>query len=82
MAGVGSALDIAGRTASVHVICHDLIPDSIALLQSGVVDFVLGQEPTLQGYQIVKTLFEYLVKDIEPPKLIDIPVTIAINESL
>lgn len=82
VAGVGSALDIAGRTASVHVICHDLIPDSIALLQSGVVDFVLGQEPTLQGYQIVKTLFEYLVKDIEPPKLIDIPVTIAINESL
>lgn len=82
VAGVGSALEIAEKTTSIRVICHDLIPDSISLLKSGVVDFVLGQEPTLQGYQIVKTLFEYLVKDIKPQKLIDIPVTISINESL
>lgn len=81
VAGVGSALEIAKKT-SVRVICHDLIPDSVSLLKSGVVDFVLGQEPALQGYQIVKTLFEYLVKDIKPQKLIDIPVTISINESL
>lgn len=81
VAGVGSALEVAGKTA-VRVICHDLIPDSVSLLKSGVVDFVLGQEPALQGYQIVKTLFEYLVKDIKPQKLIDIPVTISINESL
>ena len=79
---MGSALEIAEKTTSIRVICHDLIPDSISLLKSGVVDFVLGQEPTLQGYQIVKTLFEYLVKDIKPQKLIDIPVTISINESL
>ena len=82
IAGIGTALDIARKTADIHVICHDLIPDSVELLKSGVVDFVLGQEPTLQGYQIVKTLFEYLVKDIQPPKAIDIPVTITISESL
>lgn len=82
IAGVGSALNIASRCSDIHVICHDLIPDSIQLLESGIVDFVLGQEPTLQGYQIVKTLFEYLVKEVIPPKIIDIPVTITTTESL
>lgn len=80
--GVASALDTTGRSRSVRVICHDLIPDSVELLDAGKIDFVLGQEPTLQGYQIVKTLFEYLVKEIDPPELIDIPVTIFVSESL
>lgn len=82
VAGIGSALEITRKTSDIHVICHDLTPDSIELLNSGTVDFVLGQEPEVQGYQIVKTLFEYLVKDILPNQTIDIPVTISIQESL
>ena len=82
VSGVGSALDIAGRSDTVHVICHDLTPDSVSLLESGVVDFVLGQDPANQGYLIVKTLFEYLMKNIRPPKCIDIPVSINIAESI
>lgn len=82
VAGIGSAVDIAGKTADIHVICHDLTPDSIEMLNCGAVDFVLGQEPEFQGYHIVKTLFEYLVKDITPDNVIDIPVTISIKESL
>ena len=82
VSGVTSALEVAERDSTVRVVCHDLIPDSVELLKKDKIDFVLGQEPTTQGYQIVKTLFEYLVKDIQPPKQIDIPVTIFINESL
>ena len=51
------------------------------MLQTQVVDFVLGQEPVNQGYLLIKTLFEYLVKNITPHKIIDIPVTISTDES-
>ena len=54
----------------------------LTLSKKGVVDFALGQSPVLQGYQLVKTLFEYLVKNICPPDNIEIPITIATDESL
>ena len=82
IAGVGSALDIVNSSDNIHVICHDLTPDSVNLLNSGVIDFILGQEPVSQGYSLIKTMFEYLVKNTTPPKIIDIPVTITIRESL
>lgn len=47
IAGVGSALDIIDDSENIHVICHDLTEGSIHLLQTQVVDFVLGQEPVL-----------------------------------
>lgn len=82
VAGVGSALDIAGMKGKVRVICHDLTPDSRELLQSDVIDFVLDQNPEEQGYLIIKVLFDYCMKGITPPEQIDIPITIAVNESL
>lgn len=78
---MGSALDIIDDSENIHVICHDLTEGSIHLLQTQVVDFVLGQEPVNQGYLLIKTLFEYLVKNITPHKIIDIPVTISTDES-
>jgi len=82
VAGVGSALEIARPDHHVHVICHDLTPDSIELLNSGTVDFVLGQDPHGQGYQLVKILFEYCMKGITPPSEIDFPISITVKESL
>lgn len=82
VAGVGSALDIAGMVGEVHVICHDLTSGSIDLLKKDVVDFVLGQNPAEQGYQLVKVLFEYCMKNIIPPEEIEIPITISVKESL
>ena len=55
IAGVGSALDIIDDSENIHVICHDLTEGSIHLLQTQVVDFVLGQEPVNQGYLLIKT---------------------------
>ncbi len=82
VSGVGSALDIAGLAKKVHIICHDLTPDSRNLLENDVVDFILGQNPEEQGYQLVKVLFEYCMKGITPPPQIDIPITITVKESL
>ena len=55
---------------------------TVRLLKQGTVDFALGQNPVQQGYQLVKTLFEYLIKNICPPENIEIPITIATDESL
>lgn len=46
-----------------------------------VVEVMGGVEPVNQGYLLIKTLFEYLVKNITPHKIIDIPVTISTDES-
>ena len=82
VSGVGSALDIAGMAGKVHVICHDLTPGSRELLETDVVDFILGQNPEEQGYQLIKVLFDYCMKGITPPSQIDIPITISVKESL
>ena len=81
--GVGSALELSGRASDLKVICHDLTPDSITLLQNGTVDFVLGQDPELQGYQMVKVLFEYIVKKNQPVSpFIPIPITISTADTI
>ena len=80
--GVGHALELLNLNTKVKVICHDLTPDSITLLNSGCVDFVIGQNPEQQGYQLVKTLFEYLVKKNIPTDNVEIPITIITQDSL
>lgn len=80
IAGVCSALDVADKKEAVKVICHDLPPETLSLLKSGQISFALGQNPQQQGYQLVKVLFEYLIKNITPNEEIEIPITIAIDE--
>jgi LacI family transcriptional regulator len=76
-AGVGRALEITGLAGKVKVICHDVLPDIVKLLKNGTVDFTLGQNPELQGYLLIKTLFDYLIKQQAPDdKIIDIPIEI------
>lgn len=81
--GVGSALDIAGRARSMKVICHDLVPDTVTLLQNGTVDFAIGQNATHQGYQAVKILFDYIIKRQKPESyFIKVPITIATEDTI
>ena len=83
VAGVGRALSLAAPDHKIHVICHDLIPDSLELLRSGTVDFVIHQDPDLQGYQLVKFLFERLIKRLKPEDpYFEIPVAIATADSV
>lgn len=81
--GVGSALDMLAPKKNIRLICHDITPDSSELLRKNVVDFILDQSPEMQGYLIVKTLFEYLVKKQLPEDYcIQIPISITIKETL
>ncbi|SCP99710.1 LacI family DNA-binding transcriptional regulator [Anaerobium acetethylicum] len=83
VSGVGSALSLLNLSHKVAVICHDLVPDTLELLQNGTVDFALGQSPEYQGYLLVKILFEYLVKKQEPTsRNIDVPITIETQDTI
>lgn len=83
VAGIGSALNLLQLNGQIKVICHDIIQDSIELLKSQTIDFVIGQNAYLQGYKIIKTLFEQLVRGIGPnTKFDEIPINITTYESL
>jgi LacI family transcriptional regulator len=58
--GVGRALKELGKASEVRVICHDIIPDSIRLLNESVIDFVIGQDPFRQGHLPIKILFDFI----------------------
>ncbi len=83
IAGVGRALDLVRPDHKIHVICHDLVSDSRQLLENDVIDFVIHQNPNLQGYQLVKIMFERLVKKIKPdPPCYEIPIDILTQDSI
>lgn len=80
--GIGQALEETGKSKEVRVICHDVIDNTVELLSNGTVDFAIGQNPTQQGYLLVKTLFDYLIKRQKPEKIIDIPIQIFTDEAI
>ncbi len=76
-AGVGKAIDLAEKSGKIKLICHDIIPDTVKLLKEEIADFTLGQNPELQGYILIKTMFDYLIKQQKPEnKVIDVPIEI------
>lgn len=83
VSGIGSALNLLQHSGQIKVICHDIVPDSVELLKSQTIDFVIGQNAYLQGYQIIKILFERLIKNIVPKtNFYEIPINITTYESL
>ena len=64
--GVGEALKTIGREKDIKVVCHDLVDSTKGLIQEGIVDFTIGQDPYFQGYQSIKVLFDYLMTRKNP----------------
>jgi LacI family transcriptional regulator len=44
------------------IIGYDLIPQNIALLKEGKIDFLICQKPEVQGSHAIHLLFDYLIK--------------------
>lgn len=51
-----------GRTGQVHVLSHDSGPDIRRFLESGEVDFTIGQDLAYQSYQALSVLFRAVVE--------------------
>ena len=64
MAGGGQqaaarALAQSGKAGKIHMICHDMLPETIHYLKERVVDFTIGQEAFMQGYMPVEIFRDY-----------------------
>ena len=76
-------MTVASVTRPFKIISHDLLPETEALLKEGVIDFVISQNPREQGYQIVRQLFDYLIKNQIPSTYIyEIPIQIITREMI
>ncbi|MEO8409500.1 MAG: substrate-binding domain-containing protein, partial [Propionivibrio sp.] len=65
-AGLGKALLATGRAGAVRVVTHDLVSDTVHLIEKGVFDFTIGQDPVAQGYLPLKILYAYLQDGVLP----------------
>jgi LacI family transcriptional regulator len=48
--------------AEPKIVGYDLIPQNIAMLKEGLIDFLICQKPELQGFNAIHLLFDFLVK--------------------
>ena len=81
--GVANALALEGREQNTALICHDLYPETEELLKKDVVDFILDQDSTAQAYQVIKILFDKIVRKRNPGvAFFDIPLHIITKDFL
>ncbi len=67
-----------------NVLClgFDLIKENIEFLKSGVIDYLIGQKPSEQGYQGLMALFNYLVLNKEINKVNYSPIDLILKENI
>lgn len=83
VAGIRNALALSSSNNHIHIICHDLVPESEALMKDDIIDFIISQNAKSQGYQIIKQLFDYLIKKQTPSSpYYEIPVGIITKEMI
>lgn len=70
------------RQPMVSLAGYDLLPANVDLLRSGVVSFLIGQRPRLQGYCGVKVLADRVVFKKEVPPLHHMPIDILIRDNI
>lgn len=62
VSGCCAAIERAGKTGQVHVVCHDINESIRQLVRSGAVDFTIPQDLKRQGYAPLLLLRDQLRK--------------------
>lgn len=79
--GVCQAIIELHREDTIRVISHDMSPQALPYLKSGLIAFSIEQDGYGQGHQLVKALFEYLIKCQKPEQYnIQAPLKIITEE--
>lgn len=60
----------------------DNTKENISYLKDGVIDFLIGQKPEQQGYEGIKTLFNYLIHKTTPVENAYLPIDILLKENI
>ncbi|HEX9935322.1 MAG TPA: LacI family DNA-binding transcriptional regulator [bacterium] len=79
---VAQYLQEQGLTAKVHLIGYDLTQENRLHLQSGILDFVINQQPEMQGYRGIQALYRHTVLREEIAKESILPIDIVTRENL
>lgn len=57
---IGEYMQRHGRT-DFHLMGYDLLRRNVACLKAGVIDFIIAQQPTVQGYNSIECLCNHLI---------------------
>lgn len=71
----------AEALAGTCIIGYDLLERNIEWLEKGTIDFLIAQNPRLQGYKAVMELFDHIVLKKEVRKESFIPIDIIMKEN-
>jgi ABC-type sugar transport system substrate-binding protein len=67
--GAAKAIQDAGLTGEVKLVCHDWMAETVVYIRNGVVTACLDQDPFNQGYAPVVSAFNKLVAGITPEEI-------------
>ena len=63
LSGAAHAVDDAGLTGKLKVVCYDVTDSNVAFLKKGTVQFLIDQGPYQQGYRSVQLLTDAIFQD-------------------
>ena len=64
--GAAKAIEDAGKSGVVKVICYDFVDETMAFVKKGVITGTIGQNPFAQGHDPVVRLYNYLASGEVP----------------
>jgi len=67
--GAAKAIQDAGLTGKVKLVCHDWMAETVEYIRKGVVTACLDQDPFNQGYAPVVSAFNKLVANVNPKEI-------------
>ena len=78
----GCCRELSWQTGHIPLIGYDYIPEGKAMIEDGTIDFIITQEPQLQGSQGILNLYQAVVLNRELEREIHTPLTILTSENL
>jgi len=79
---VAVSLESRNPGKKVNIVGYDLIPENVRYLKEGYIDFLISQQPEMQGYQGIYTLYNKVVLGEEVPEKIMMPIDIIMKENI
>lgn len=70
------------KLSHIKLIGYDLIEKNTQLLSEGIITALIAQRPESQGYNSIKSLFNYLISGEKPKKINLMPIDILIKENI
>lgn len=80
--GVATAVQALGKAGEIYVIGFDSPPEEIDFLERNIIQGLIIQNPFLMGYNGINSLYNYIVNNVTPPKIIDTGVIFVTRDNL